>query len=166
MTKDNDRYSEDWADNIRGMMQSAGLPYLRVGIDNINSDYADAQTPLTVLAAKMESLVNILLWDVYTSDMMSAGLLLHQFEDQIENLMALGSYLRLRHDGGAGTTPKRPRQQRKEEPPEPPEPIPKIFSEILKDILTDLNEQSDAKKKPSKTRKDKKMQKDQNENNK
>ena len=139
----NDKYSEDFADNIRNLMETNNLPHIKIVIENIKTSYTESKTPLTVLSAKIEAVVNVLLWDVYTTDMMEAGFLLHQLEDQIESLMALGSYLRLRHDGGASTR-RRPQPQSKSKE-EPQEPIPKIFSDILKDLATKSTPKKAAK---------------------
>jgi len=170
---------EHFAGQLREMLEKFGLPYLKISIRDIDTSYTDSEitdseitdseitdseitdskTPLRVLSSKIERLVNALLWDTMGTRAPEAGFLLTQLEDQVDSLISLSDYLRVLRD--KIVTGKKGDQQ---PPPMPdsksvgkkvpkPEPIPKIFSDTLKDILTDLDEQSAAKKKPSKTRK-------------
>ena len=137
-----DKYAEQFAGKIREMMENFDLPYLKITVEDISVPYTDSKTPLTVLSAKMEALVNALLWDAMSANMSEAGFLLSQLEDHVDSLISLSAYLRLEHDTReSGETKKENplspvmpyRKAKKKKPPEP-EPIPQIFSDTLKEI--------------------------------
>ena len=138
-----DNYAENFAGQIREMMENFDLPYLKITVEDISVPYADSKTPLTVLSAKIEALVNALLWDAMSANMSEAGFILSQLEDHVDSLISLSAYLRLEHDireHGEEESKENPlapimpyRKAKKKKPPKP-EPIPQIFSDTLKEI--------------------------------
>ena len=134
-----DNYAEHFAGQIRDMMEKFDLPYLKITVEDISVPYADSKTPLTVLSAKMEALVNALLWDAMSANMSEAGFILSQLEEHVDSLISLSAYLRLEHDirenGGENPlSPTMPYRKAKKKKPPKPEPIPQIFSDTLKEI--------------------------------
>ena len=148
--KKDGKFAEDFAENIRNMMETHDLPHINISVENLKTPDIESKTPLTVLSAKIEAVVNILVWD-YSAGMLEAGFLLKQLEDQVESLMDLGSYLRLRYDGGTskkGIANKTGTTQGVGNKPEVDEseggedttqgaqgPLPQIFSDILKELV-------------------------------
>ena len=80
-----DNYAEHFAGQIREMMENFDLPYLKITVEDISVPYADSKTPLTVLSAKIEALVNALLWDAMSANMSEAGFILSQLEDHVDS---------------------------------------------------------------------------------
>ena len=173
MNQNNDgKFAEDFAENIRNLMDAHGLPHINISVEKIKTPYTETKTPLTVLSAKIEAVVNILLWD-YSAGMLEAGFLLHQLENQVEDIMNLGSYLRLRYDGGTskkgranktGTTSgegvgNKPRGDESEGGEDATQgPLPQIFSDILKELTKEpLSKKPAAAKKVSAKAKAKKV---------
>ena len=90
-------FSEQFADDIRKMMEHFKLPYIEITLHN-EHDEDSPTSPLNEISNKMEALVNALLGDVMFAGMEEGSFLLNHFENQIEDLLSLSSYLRLKHE--------------------------------------------------------------------
>jgi len=164
MSKKDGKFAEDFAENIRNMMETHDLPHINISVENLKTPDIESKTPLTVLSAKIEAVVNILVWD-YSAGMLEAGFLLKQLEDQVESLMDLGSYLRLRYDGGTSKKGRankpgtegvgnKPEVDESEGDKDVQEPLPQIFSDILKELAKEpiSKKVAAAKKVPTKAK--------------
>ena len=129
-------YPEEFAKDVRNMMQHFNLPYIEVNTHNENDEVVNS--PLKTVSYKIEALINALLGDIMFAGMEEGSFLLNHLENQIEDLLQFSSYLRLRHEKGKldvrlkKEVLKNISNKRKSEEENP---VPKVFTEALADIL-------------------------------
>ena len=157
---DNDS-PEEFADAIRDLMDHFNLPYVKISIYNEQED-GPISISLKYVSLKIEALINALLSDIMLAHMNEAGYLLNQLENQVDSLLAFSAYLRLQNEKSRlDFTLSDKMEEAKSEKRNAAQatPIPKIFSDILKNINTPKKDEKVDKPAPKKAAKAKKTDK-------
>ena len=132
-------FSEQFADDIRKMMEHFKLPYIEITLHN-EHDEDRPTSPLNEISNKMEALVNALLGYVMFAGMEEGSFLLNHFENQIEDLLSLSSYLRLKHEKEKlQNLSKKQIDKIIDKQKEKEIPIPIAFAKALEEIMNKHN---------------------------
>ena len=101
-------------------MQDFNLPFITINIHN--KEKHDA--PLLIICGKIEAVINSILADIFFARMDEGGYLLGSLESNLDSLLTLSSYLRLKHEKGKLSKVLNKIKDTKE-----PTPVPNVFIE-------------------------------------
>ena len=114
---------EEYILEVRQLMREFDLPYVEIELKN-----EDFESPLLNVSHKLEAAINSIIADIFLAKMEEGVYLLGSLELDVDNLLTLSSYLRLKHERTKISqfldkmTPKKKSKQT---------PIPKIFEEAF-----------------------------------
>jgi len=111
---------KEYIEELRQLMSDYNLPFITIQAHNKESQ----DTPLLIICGKIEALVNSVLSDIFFARMKEGGYLLASLEGNLDNLLSLSSYLRLKHEKGKLSKVLSKIQDIT--------PVPKIFDEEFK----------------------------------
>ena len=113
-------------------MREFDLPYVEIELKN-----EDFESPLLNVSHKLEAAINSIIADIFLAKMEEGVYLLGSLELDVDNLLTLSSYLRLKHEKNKIskfldklTVKKKSKRT----------PIPKIFEEAFDNELENRNE--------------------------
>jgi len=110
----------EYLEELRQLMQDFTLPYITINIHN--KEKHDA--PLLIICGKIEAVINSILADIFFARMDEGGYLLGSLESNLDSLLTLSSYLRLKHEKGKLSKVLNKIKDTKE-----PTPVPNVFIE-------------------------------------
>ncbi len=123
---------EEYILELRQLMREFDLPYIEINVKN-----EDFKSPLLNVSHKMEAAINSIIADIFLAKMEEGVYLLGSLELDVDNLLTLSSYLRLKHEKNKIskfldklTVKKKSKRT----------PIPKIFEEAFDNELENRNE--------------------------
>ena len=123
---------EEYILELRHLMREFDLPYIEINVKN-----EDFKSPLLNVSHKMEAAINSIIADIFLAKMEEGVYLLGSLELDVDNLLTLSSYLRLKHEKNKIskfldklTVKKKSKRT----------PIPKIFEEAFDNELENRNE--------------------------
>lgn len=111
----------EYLEELRQLMQDFNLPFITINIHN--KEKHDA--PLLIICGKIEAVINSILADIFFARMDEGGYLLGSLESNLDSLLTLSSYLRLKHEKGKLSKVLNKIKDTKEEPIL----VPKVFIE-------------------------------------
>ena len=123
---------EEYILELRQLMREFDLPYIEINVKN-----EDFKSPLLNVSHKLEAAINSIIADIFLAKMEEGVYLLGSLELDVDNLLTLSSYLRLKHEKNKIskfldklTVKKKSKRT----------PIPKIFEEAFDNELENRNE--------------------------
>ena len=123
---------EEYILELRQLMREFDLPYIEINVKN-----EDFKSQLLNVSHKMEAAINSIIADIFLAKMEEGVYLLGSLELDVDNLLTLSSYLRLKHEKNKIskfldklTVKKKSKRT----------PIPKIFEEAFDNELENINE--------------------------
>tara|TARA_R110002020_G_C15933081_1_gene743981 strand:+ start:287 stop:685 length:399 start_codon:yes stop_codon:yes gene_type:complete len=123
---------EEYILELRQLMREFDLPYIEIELKN-----EDFKSPLLNVSHKLEAAINSIIADIFLAKMEEGVYLLGSLELDVDNLLTLSSYLRLKHEKNKISkfldklTDKKKSKRT---------PIPKIFEEAFDNELENRNE--------------------------
>ena len=123
---------EEYILELRQLMREFDLPYIEINVKN-----EDFKSPLLNVSHKLEAAINSIIADIFLAKMEEGVYLLGSLELDVDNLLTLSSYLRLKHEKNKISkfldklTVKKNSKRT---------PIPKIFEEAFDNELENRNE--------------------------
>ena len=110
----------EYLEELRQLMQDFNLPFITINIHN--KEKHDAA--LLIICGKIEAVINSILADIFFARMDEGGYLLGSLESNLDSLLTLSSYLRLKHEKGKLSKVLNKIKDTKE-----PTPVPNVFIE-------------------------------------
>ena len=110
----------EYLEELRQLMQDFNLPFITINIHN--KEKHDA--PLLIICGKIEAVINSILADIFFARMDEGGYLLGSLESNLDSLLTLSSYLRLKHEKSKLSKVLNNIKDTKE-----PTPVPNVFIE-------------------------------------
>lgn len=111
----------EYLEELRQLMSDFNLPFITINIHN--KEKHDA--PLLIICGKIEAVINSILADIFFARMDEGGYLLGSLESNLDSLLTLSSYLRLKHEKNKLSKVLNKLKDNKEEPI----PVPKVFEQ-------------------------------------
>ena len=111
----------EYLEELRQLMSDFNLPFITINIHN--KEKHDA--PLLIICGKIEAVINSILADIFFARMDEGGYLLGSLESNLDSLLTLSSYLRLKHEKNKLSKVLNKIKDTKEEPI----PVPKVFEQ-------------------------------------